>query len=335
MNLQQMRSLCEIVDRGLRISDAAKAVYRSQPSVTRQLQELENELGFAIFVRSRNKILAVTPQGLEVVGIARRMLQEAENMRRVGGDLSKADEGTFTIATTHTQARYSLPAIIRRFIGKYPKVKLKLLQGNPSRCCELVSLGHADLAICSEAIEHSQNLAGLPCYRLTRSVVIPARHPLTRAKTLTLEALAKYPLITYDEAFAGRQIVDSTFAARGIKPNIVLSAVDADVSKIYVRMGLGIAIFASIVYDPAQDKDLRALDARHLFADNTLNIFMRRRSYLRGYMLDLIAMFAPHLKRELVHELLFTQARIAGLNTTVPEMRSAQADSTVPRMRAT
>jgi LysR family cys regulon transcriptional activator len=309
MNLQQLRSLCEIVDRGLRISDAAKAVYRSQPSVTRQLQELEGELGFAIFVRSRNKILAVTPQGREVVSM--------------------------TIATTHTQARYSLPGIIRRFIEKYPKVKLTLLQGTPSRCCELVTLGQADLAICSEAIEHSHNLTGLSCYRLTRCVVTPARHPLTRAKTLTLEALASHPLITCDEAFAGRQIVDRTFAARGLKPNIVLSAVDADVSKIYVRMGLGIAIFASIVYDATQDKDLRAIDARHLFPDNTLNIFMRRRSYLRSYMFDLISMFAPHVKRDRIHEALLGQGKALEPGMAVPEMRPGGAANTVRPQLAT
>jgi LysR family transcriptional regulator, cys regulon transcriptional activator len=320
MNLRQLIALCEVVDRGLRISHAAQATFRAQSSVTRQIQLLERELGFELFVRNRNKLLRLTPQGEEILHIARGMLRDAENMRRIGRNVGDDSEGSFTIATTHTHARYVLPRVIRDFIKKYPQVKLSLRQGNPLQCSELVASGRADLAICTDPRDLPDELAQIPCYSLHRSVITPRGHPLLRVKPLTLEALARHPLITYDEAFSGRDVVDKTFAAKGLNPTIVLSAADADVSKVYVGMGLGIAIFASVVFDPKQDIDLRRVDVRDLFKPSTLNVVVRRYSYLRTYMIDFIQMFAPKIDKALIDETLFRKRASYGARMALPEL---------------
>lgn len=320
MNLRQLTALCEVVDRGLRISHAAQATFRAQSSVTRQIQLLERELGFELFVRSRNKLLRLTPQGDEILHIARGMLRDAENMRRIGRNIAENVEGTFTIATTHTHARYVLPRVIRDFIGKYPQVKLSLRQGNPLQCSELVASGRADLAICTDPRDLPDELAQIPCYWLHRSVITPRRHPLLHIKPLTLEVLARYPLITYDEAFSGRDVVDKTFAAKGLAPTIVLSAADADVSKVYVGMGLGIAIFASVVFDPRQDVELRRVDVRHLFKPSSLNLIVRRYSYLRSYMMDFVQMFAPKIDKTLIEETLFKKRVQSAARVALPEL---------------
>ena len=320
MNLRQLAALCEIVDRGLRVSDAAQATFRAQSSVTRQIQLLENELGIELFVRRRNKLLGITPRGGEILGIARRMLQDAENMRRIGKNAAAEAGGEFTIATTHTHARYVLPPVIGTFIRRFPQVRLSLHQGNPRQCCDLVALGKADLAICTDPQDLAAELAQIPCYRLHRSVITPLRHPLLRAKPLTLEALARYPLITYDEAFSGRHVVEKTFEAKGLAPSIVLSAVDADVSKVYVGMGLGIAIFASVVFDARQDVKLRRIDARHLFKPSTLNLVVRRYSYLRTYMIEFIRLFAPRLEHAQIEDALFKKAGSAAAPANLPEL---------------
>ena len=297
MNLKQLKALCEVVDRGYTISGAAQSLYRTQPSITRQIQELEKELGIALFVRKRNKLLDLTPQGREVVTIARRMLDEAKNIRRVSDELSQLGAGEFSIATTHTQARYTLPPVIRKFMASHPRVKLNLRQGTPAQCCELVAQGKADIAICTETQNPPAEVVVMPCYGLSRSLVTPPRHPLLRVKSLTLAAIARYPIITYDEGFSARSIVDKAFADSGLTPNVVLSAIDADVSKAYVEMGLGIAILATIAFDARKDVNLRQRDAKRLFAPSTLGIVVRPKSYLRGYMIDFMWMFAPALKR--------------------------------------
>ena len=297
MNLKQLKALCEVVDRGYTISGAAQSLYRTQPSITRQIQELEKELGIELFVRKRNKLLDLTPQGREVVAIARRMLDEAKNMRRVSDELSQLGAGEFSIATTHTQARYTLPSVIRKFMHSHPRVKLNLRQGTPAQCCELVAQGRADIAICTETANQPEEVVVIPCYGLSRSLVTPPRHPLLRVKALTLAAIARYPIITYDEGFSARSIVDKAFADSGLTPNVVLSAIDADVSKAYVEMGLGIAILATIAFDARKDVNLRQRDAKRLFAPSTLGIVLRRKSYLRGYMIDFMRLFAPALKQ--------------------------------------
>ncbi len=319
MNLKQLKALCEVVDRGYTISGAAHSLYRTQPSITRQIQELEKELGIELFVRKRNKILDMTSQGREVVAIARRMLEDAKNMQRVSDELSQLAAGEFSIATTHTQARYVLPPVIRKFMQSHPRVKLNLRQGTPAQCCELVAQGRADIAICTETQHVPDEVAVLPCYGLSRSLVTPPRHPLLRVKSLTLAAIARYPIITYDEGFSARSIVDKAFAEAGLTPNVVLSAIDADVSKAYVEMGLGIAILATIAFDARKDANLRQRDAKRLFAPSTLGIVVRRKSYLRGYMIDFMRLFAPALKKSEVDKAIAGR-RIAAAHGSLPSL---------------
>ena len=304
MNLKQLKALCEVVDRGYTISGAAHSLFRTQPSITRQIQELEKELGIELFERKRNKILDMTPQGREVVAIARRMLDDARNMQRVSDDLSQLAAGEFSIATTHTQARYTLPPVIRKFMASHPRVKLNLRQGTPAQCCELVAQGRADIGICTETQNLPDEVVLMPCYGLSRSLVTPAKHPLLRMKALTLAAIARYPIITYDEGFSARSIVDRAFADAGLTPNVVLSAIDADVSKAYVEMGLGVAILATIAFDARKDVNLRQRDTKRLFAPSTLGIVVRRKSYLRGYMVDFMRLFAPALKQSNVDKVI-------------------------------
>ena len=233
----------------------------------------------------------------EIVLIARRMLDDAKNIQRVSDELSQVVVGEFYIATTHTQARYTLPSVIRKFMQSHPRVKLNLRQGTPAQCCELVAQGKADIAICTETQKPPSEVVVMPCYGLSRNVVTPPGHPLLREKSLTLAAIARYPIITYDEGFSARSIVDKAFSDAGLTPNVVLSAIDADVSKAYVEMGLGIAILASIAFDARKDSNLRQRNAMRLFAPSALGIVVRRNSYLRSYMIDFMRLFAPALKK--------------------------------------
>ena len=278
------------------------ALHTSQPGISKQIKLLEDELGVEILVRNGKRVTAVTPPGKAILAIAQRILQETENLKQAAQDYSNQDSGSLTIATTHTQARYALPEVIRRFTARYPKVKLSLIQGNPVQICEFTLSGQADICIATEAIATFEELAMLPCYHWNRCVIAPPRHPILRQQALSLETIAKYPIITYDHAFAGRSQINHAFATRGIKPNVVLTAIDSDVIKTYVALGLGIGILAKMAFDPARDKNLRALDASHLFESSTTRIGVPRNAYLRGYVYDFIEMFAPHLGRKTIEE---------------------------------
>lgn len=308
MNLRQLRSLCAIIDHNLKISEAADAVFLTQSGVTRQIQDLERELGVDLFVRRRNRILQVTPDGRRIAQMARRVLSETDNLQRAAKEASGGDCGEFTIATTHTQARYTLPAVVRRFIAKYPGVRLTLRQGTPAQCCELVASGKADLAISTEIAERFAGVVQIPCYRLNRSLVMPPGHPLLRVKPLSLKAISAYPLISFDEGFSAQwKAIARPFNEAGLTPSVVMSAIDADVSKSYVEVGLGIAILTSITFDPKRDTNLRAVDVRHLFEPSWLSLVVRVNSFFRRYMFDFVQMFSPklpqnHLERVLAGE---------------------------------
>lgn len=300
MKLQQLRYLREVARRGLNLSEAAAALYTSQPGISKQIRLLEDELGVEIFVRNGKRVVAVTDPGRAILAIAERMLNDAENLKQVGEEFSQEDVGTLSIATTHTQARYALPRVVAAFTQRYPKVKLSLRQGSPSQIAQMTISGEADLCIATEAIALYDDLIMLPCYQWNRSVVTPPEHPLLKEKKLTLAAIARYPLITYDFAFTGRSQMQTAFESKGLIPNIVLTAIDADVIKTYVELGLGVGIVASMAFDPQRDRNLRALDAGHLFEPSTTRIGLRRNFYLRGFIYDFIELFAPHLKRKAV-----------------------------------
>jgi LysR family cys regulon transcriptional activator len=295
MKLQQLRYLCEVANQGLNLSKAAEILHTSQPGISKQIRLLENELGVDIFVRNGKRVVETTPPGRAILEIAERMLRDAKNLKQVGQEFANEAIGSLTIATTHTQARYALPSAIKHFTARYPKVKLILRQGSPTQISELVTSGIADIAIATEAIELFDELVMLPCYQWNRCIVVPPRHPLLKLEKLTLEAIAQYPIITYDFAFTGRSKINQAFDAKKLVPNVVLTAIDADVIKTYVELGLGIGILAQMAFDPKRDKHLRSIDASHLFEPSTTRIGIGRNSYLRGYVYDFIEIFAPHL----------------------------------------
>ena len=278
MKLQQLRYACEIMRRGLSVSAAAEALHTSQPGISKQVKSLEDELGVKIFVRHGKRIAAVTEPGKAVLAIAERILAEAGNLKRAGEEFANEKLGTLTVATTHTQARYALPKAVAAFKKKYPKVRLVLHQGNPTQICEMVLAGEADLAIATESIAEYPELVSLPCYQWNRCVVVPPGHPLLKARPLTLEAIAQFPVVTYDFAFAGRSAINKAFEKRGLEPNIVLTALDSDVIKTYVELGLGVGIMATMGFDAKRDRGLQALDAGHLFESSTTRLGVKRDS---------------------------------------------------------
>ena len=300
MKLQQLRYAVEVARQGLNVSNAAAALHTSQPGVSKQIRLLEDELGVEIFERHGKRVVAITEPGRAVIAIAERILSEAANLKRAGEEYANDSSGSLRIATTHTQARYALPKAVSTFKQKYPGVQLSIHQGNPTQICEQVLAGDADLAIATEAISEYAELVSLPCYQWNRCIVVPPRHPLLKVQPLTLEAVTRYPIVTYDFAFAGRSLVNKAFEGRGLKPNVVLSALDADVIKTYVELGLGIGIMAKMAFDPARDRKLRTIDAAHLFESSTTRLGIRRGAYLRGYAYEFIELFAPHLPRKSV-----------------------------------
>jgi LysR family cys regulon transcriptional activator len=300
LKLQQLRSLAEIARRDLSVSAAAEALHTSQPGVSRQVKELEKELGVEIFARHGKRFTALTEPGRAVLAIAERILAEVENLRRAGQEFANDKLGSLTVATTHTQARYALPGAVAAFKRRYPDVQLVIHQGNPTQICEMVLRGEAEFAIATEQIAEYAELVSLPCYQWNRCVVVPARHPLARVKPLTLEAVAQFPIVTYDFAFANRSLVEKAFAQRGLAPKVVLTALDADVIKTYVELGLGVGIMAAMAFDARRDRGLKALDASHLFESSTTRLGIKRGAWLRRYTYDFIEMFAPHLPRAIV-----------------------------------
>ncbi|HCX34376.1 MAG TPA: transcriptional regulator CysB [Rhodocyclaceae bacterium] len=297
MNLRQLRYVFETARQGFNISGAAAALHTSQPGVSKQVRLLEEELGVAVFVRQGKRLTGITEPGGEVLKIAERMLRDADNLRAIGREFGIEEAGTLAIATTHTQARYVLPPVIREFLRRHPAVRVHLHQGSPSEVCRCVLSGEADIAIATEAINDQEGLAMLPCYRWNRCVIAAPGHPILDARPLTLEEIAKYPIVTYDFAFTGRSQINAAFAARGLSPNVVLTAIDADIIKTYVALGLGIGIVAYMAYEPGRDAGLRAVDAAHLFESATTRIGLRPGTWLRGYAFTFIELFAPHLTR--------------------------------------
>lgn len=300
MNLQQLRYIVEVARQKLSVSDAADALFTSQPGVSKQIKLLEEELGMEIFQRHGKRLIAITPPGQQVLAIAERMLREADNLHAVSEEFQHEDSGTLTIATTHTQARYALPKVVGEFLRRYPKVSLSLHQGSPKQICDYVLSGEADLAIATEGIADQPELVMLPCHQWNRSVIAKPDHPILRERSLTLEAIARYPIITYDPAIAGRSQINKAFLGRALQPKVVLTAIDSDVIKTYVDMGLGIGIIASMAYDPMVDRHLQAVDASHLFESSMTRIGLPRKAWLRGYVYAFIELFAPHLTRRVV-----------------------------------
>ncbi|MFT4045212.1 MAG: HTH-type transcriptional regulator CysB [Solimonas sp.] len=327
MKLRQLHYIHEVAQRGLNVTAASEALFTSQPGVSKQIRMLEDELGVDIFVRNGKHLSEITPAGQRILDCTQRLLGEVENIKRVAEDFHDADRGDLSIATTHTQARYALPPVIHPFRQRYPRVSLHLHQGSPPQIAKMAAEGQADFAIATEAMHHFETLVMLPCYHWNRSVLVRPDHPLAGKSKLTLQDIAAHPIITYTFGFTGRSKLDQAFAARGLRPDVVLTAVDADVIKTYVRLGLGVGIIADMAYDPATDQDLVNLTANHLFEDSVTHIGFRRGLFLRGYMYEFLQLFAPHLTRDIVDEIGTIaeseerQKRALALIKTLPEAR--------------
>lgn len=304
MNFQQLRSVREAVRQGFNLTLAADVLHTSQPGVSRQIRELEDELGIAIFERAGKRLTGLTPPGETVLPIVERLLHEARNLRHAGNEFAMQGRGTLTIAATHSQARYALPLAVRDFSAAHPQVALHLHQGSPKQVAELLLEGVADIGVATEALAEYPALVALPCYQWTHSVIVPAGHALAedaqRGVPLTLARLAQFPIITYEAGYTGRSHIDEAFKRQGLVPNLVLSAMDADVIKTYVQLGMGVGIIAAIAFDEARDAPLQAIDARHLFASNMTRLAVRRGAFLRSYVYDFISTFASPLTRPVV-----------------------------------
>lgn len=300
MKLQQLRYIVEVVNHNLNVSSTAEGLYTSQPGISKQVRMLEDELGIQIFARSGKHLTHVTPAGEEIVRISREVLSKIDSIRSVASEHTYPDRGSLYIATTHTQARYALPPVIKGFIERYPNVSLHMHQGSPTQIAEEVCKGNSDFAIATEALHLYSDLIMLPCYHWNRSVVVTKDHPLANRQNVAIEELAEYPIVTYTFGFTGRSELDVAFDRAGLKPKIVFTATDADVIKTYVRLGLGVGVIASMAVEPVQDSDLVRIDMRDRFSYSTTKIGFRRSSFLRSYMYDFIWRFAPHLTRDVV-----------------------------------
>ena len=304
MKLHQLKYVHEVARQGLSISAAAEALHTSQPGVSKQIQMLEDELNLQIFQRNGKRLTGITEPGRHIVKLAATVMLEMQNIKRVGDEFSKVETGTLTIATTHTQARYKLPNVIKQFMTQYPHVKLNIHQGNPTQVTTQVASGEADIGIATEAISLDGRLLCLPCYEWNRCLVVPKSHRLIDAAPLTLSKIASFPLITYDFAFTGSNIVSKVFHDAGVMPNVVLTAIDADVIKTYVGLGLGVGLIANMAFDEERDKDLVRLDCSHLFPASTTYLGVRKDTFMRGYLYGFIELLAPKFDRKAVDEVM-------------------------------
>ncbi len=310
MNFQQLRSVREAARCGFNLTEVAATLHTSQPGVSRQIRELEEELGVEIFARAGKRLTGLTPPGETLLPIVERLLLEADNLKRAGHDYRASQEGRLAVAATHSQARYALPQVVRDFRALFPQVTLHLHQGSPRQVAEMLLNGEADIGVATEALAGYDGLVTLPCYRWSHSIVVLPGHPLLEGEApVTLQQLAQYPIITYEQGYTGRAHIDEAFAREGLAPDVVLTAMDADVIKTYVELGMGVGIVASIAVDPDRDLSLCSLDARHLFEVNLTRLALRRGSWLRGYTYQFIESFVHTLTRDAVEEAMAAAGR--------------------------
>jgi LysR family transcriptional regulator, cys regulon transcriptional activator len=309
VNLQQLRILRETVRHRFNLTDAANALYTAQSGVSKHIRDLEDELGLELFIRHGKRFLGLTEPGKELMPIVERILLDLQNIKRLSEQLAQQDRGRLIVAATHTQARYRLPPMVKQFRLELPQVHLELRQCNPKEIVALLRAGEVDIGLATEAVGEDDDLVSFPFYQWHHSVVVPEGHPLTELEPLTLEAISEYPIITYHEEYTGRSRIDAAFAAAGIVPDIVMSALDADVIKTYVEAGLGVGILAAMAFNPARDVGLQLLEAPGLFPINTTRIALKRGQYLRGFALRFIECLDPQLTPGRVMEALFPSNR--------------------------
>ncbi|WP_018233115.1 LysR substrate-binding domain-containing protein [Thioalkalivibrio thiocyanodenitrificans] len=297
MELRQLRSLIALVDGGFSVTRAAQAVHLVQPAVSQHLRQLEDELGTPLFLRHGKRLLGLTEAGLQVVQHARNALADTANIQAIGRDHAEESRGVLRIGTTHTQARYVLPPVLRAFNTAYPDVEVQIHQATPAQLVEAALADRIDLAICTEAIADHPDLAAFPAYRWNRCLIAPHGHPVLKRKPISLEVLCEYPIVTYVFGFTGRRNLSTSFAKLGLRPQVVLSAADTDVIKTYVREGMGIGIIAALAYQPDQDADLGRRDLSHLFPWEVTRIAYPKRKYVRRFQQRFMDLFQQEVDR--------------------------------------
>lgn len=304
MKLQQLRYICEVARRGLNVTTAAERLFTAQSGISTQIRLLEEELNLQIFERHGKRLTGITSAGEAIISMAERILTETENIRHVAQQTNDDSTGTLSIVTTHTQAYHVLPQIISKFREKHPHVKLRIHQGDSQQIFEMLLSRNADIAITTASRDMPAELVMLPYREWNLSVIMPHDHPLMKESPLTLESLANYPLITYDHAMAGRSAVNQAFTDAGLLTNIALTALDSDIIKKYVKLGMGVGLIAETALDPEVDKDLNIVDASHLFAPNTSCICVHRGRHLRSYVYAFINNITPQLTEEAIEGIL-------------------------------
>ena len=302
MNFQQLRIVRETVRQNFNLTEVAEALFTSQPGVSKHIKDLEDELGVELFVRKGKRLIGLTEPGKELIGIVERLLLDAQNIKQLADQFTQKDQGQLVIATTHTQARYVLPKVVKVFKDAFPKVHLVLHQGSPAEIVSMLQTGQADIGIATEALDTAPEIATFPYYQWRHALIVPKGHPLASLKGLTLKDIAAYPIITYHEGYTGRSQLDKAFADEGLAPDIVMSALDADVIKAYVELGLGIGIVASMAYYAERDTNLSLSESEHLFRLNTTLIGVRRGHYLRGYAYKFIELCAAEHTEAIVRQ---------------------------------
>jgi LysR family cys regulon transcriptional activator len=306
MNFQQLKIVREAVRQNFNLTEVGKNLFTSQSGVSKSLNELENELGIEIFNRSKSRLIGLSPAGDSVIEIVNKILNEASKLQTLASELSNKSKGNLVLATTHAQARYSLPEYINRFLIDFPDVHLTLHQSSPDEICDLLESGVADIGIATEGVHLHANLVTIPWYEWYHIIVAQPDHPVFSLDEITLENLSRFPIITYHSGLTGRSRVDQAFEERGLYPDIVLTALDADVIKTYVEAGLGIGIISSIAFDPIKDKNLQLVSAGHLFERNITRIAFRKNHYLRDYVYEFVARLSPQHTKASIDKLIHT-----------------------------
>jgi len=300
MNLKQLHLICEMVNNNFNVSRTADSLFTTQPAISTQIKNLEDELCLKLFLRKGKRITDLTTAGKEIYNHAQNAITSTRTIKSIAQEYTSKDKGSLRIATTHTQARYALPNVIKTFSQKYPDVQLRIHQGDPTHISEMVIHGNADFAIATESIGNYDKLAMLPVYKWNRCIVLPKGHPLLDLPSISLEDICQHPIVTYDFAFTGRSVTNQAFTERGLAPNIVLTAIDSDVIKTYVEIGLGIGLLADMAFDSAKDITLEKRDVSHLFQDSTTFIGFKKGQFLRHYMYDFLSLFSPNLTKDRV-----------------------------------
>lgn len=304
MNFQQLRIVRETVRQGFNLTEVANALFTSQSGVSKHIKDLEDELGVELFVRKGKRLLGLTPPGEELIEVVERLLLDAQNIRQLADQFSKRDQGQLIVATTHTQARYVLPPVVTQFKAAYPKVQLVLHQASPEEVVELLQTGQADIGIATESLAAEPALISFPYYEWHHGVVVPDGHPLLGESAPSLEALSRFPIVTYHDGYTGRKRIDRAFQEAGLHPDVVMTALDSDVIKTYVELGLGVGIIASVAFNPARDVGMRLIDGSSLFTANTTRLAVRSGHYLRDFAFRFIELCSPALDEKGVRKVL-------------------------------